>query len=52
MSQAPEQPNAPGGPDGMTRLERINHWIRVILGVIAVTVFIVGMVAYYFKYRR
>jgi len=54
MSQSPEQPDMPGGPGkpgGMDRLERINHWIRVILGIVIVTVFIVGMIAYYFTYR-
>jgi len=35
----------------MSRLERINHWIRIILGIIIITVFILGMIAYYFKYR-
>ena len=34
-----------------SRLERINHWIRVVLGILILTVFIVGMIAYYFKYR-
>jgi hypothetical protein len=48
MSQSPEHPNP---PSGMSRLERINHWIRVILGIVIVTVFIVGMIAYYFTYR-
>lgn len=51
MSQSPEQPDPPGGPGTMDRLERINHWIRVILGIVIVTVFIVGMIAYYFTYR-
>jgi hypothetical protein len=37
--------------DGVSKLERINHWIRVILGIVALTVFIVGMIAYYFTYR-
>jgi hypothetical protein len=48
MSLPPKQP---GSTDGPSRLERINHWIRVILGIIILTVFIVGMIAYYFKYR-
>jgi hypothetical protein len=48
MSQSPEHPEPSGG---MSRLERINHWIRVILGIVIVTVFIVGMIAYYFTYR-
>ena len=48
MSRSPEKPDSTGGTN---RLERINHWIRVILGVVIITVFIVGMIAYYFKYR-
>jgi len=52
MSQPPEQPGSPGGPDGMSRLERINHWIRIAIAIVIPTVFIVGMIAYYFKYRR
>jgi hypothetical protein len=55
MSQPPEQPDSPGGPDGpdgMDRLKRINHWIRVAIAIVIPTVFIVGMIAYYFKYRR
>ena len=42
------QPRSSGGT---SRLERINHWIRVVLGILILTVFIVGMIAYYFKYR-
>jgi len=45
VSPAPEHP---GGP---SRLERINHWIRVAIAIVIPTVFIVGMIAYYFKYR-
>jgi hypothetical protein len=48
MNQSSEEPGSTGGP---SRLERINHWIRVILGIVIVTVFIVGMIAYYFTYR-
>jgi hypothetical protein len=52
MSQPPEQPDSPGGPSGMDRLERINRWIRIAIAIVIPTVFIVGMIAYYFKYRR
>jgi len=34
-----------------SRLERINHWIRIIIAIVIPTVFVVGMVAYYFTYR-
>ena len=47
MADQPRQEN----PGGTSRLERINHWIRVVLGILILTVFIVGMIAYYFKYR-
>ena len=48
VRQPSEQPGPTGGP---SRLERINHWIRIVLGILILTVFIVGMIAYYFKYR-
>jgi hypothetical protein len=48
MNQSSQEPGTTGGP---SRLERINHWIRIILGIVIVTVFIVGMIAYYFTYR-
>ncbi|MEW6325210.1 MAG: hypothetical protein AB1515_07465 [Nitrospirota bacterium] len=34
-----------------SRLERINHWIRVFMAIVIPAVFIIGMIAYYFKYR-
>ena len=35
----------------MARIERINHWIRVGIAIVIPTVFVVGMIAYYFTYR-
>jgi hypothetical protein len=46
-----DQSDRPGSTGPAGRLERVNHWIRVILAVVGVTVFVVGMIAYYFKYR-
>jgi len=40
------------GPNGLSRLERINRWIRIAIAIVIPTVFIVAMIAYYFKYRR
>jgi hypothetical protein len=51
MNQSSEQPDSTGGPGKMDRLERINHWIRVAIAIVIPTVFIVGMIAYYFTYR-
>lgn len=46
-----DQPEKQDSSDGMETLERVNHWIRVVLGVVAVVVFVVGMIAFVLKYR-
>ncbi len=45
------QSPTPPEDNGNRRIERINHWIRVIMAVVIPTVFIVGMIGFYFKYR-
>jgi hypothetical protein len=46
-----DQPEEQDSSDGMETLKRVNHWIRVVLGVVAVVVFVVGMIAFVLKYR-
>ena len=43
MEQPPEEPS---------RLEKINHAMRIVLGVVSVLVFVVGMIAFFIKYSK
>jgi hypothetical protein len=43
MGDTPEEPS---------RLEKINHVMRIVLGVVSVLVFVVGMIAFFIKYSK
>jgi hypothetical protein len=39
-------------PEESSRLEKINHAMRIVLGVVSVLVFVVGMIAFFIKYSK
>jgi hypothetical protein len=39
-------------PEESSRLEKINHAMRIVLGVVSVLVFVVGLIAYIIKYSK